>query len=359
MKKHITINNKVFKIVSILLAATIGAGFASGREAMTFFREYSVFNYILLFVVFIGLAFMMYVFARLGGFLKASEATEINKVVFKKFSPIMNILIPLGLFGTLFAMIAGLDSVAISVIPNYSYSLPWLSLLISTVVIVIVSGGLKVVLNATSIIMPVVLIILFLTTISFLIFGSHGVVDYNTDLTLTHFGVGLFSTLLYIGNNLTTGGVILTQLGGVLDKRQSKVSSISFSALFTIAAALVILTLFLSSNSIFGSDMPMVEVANLINPVLGIIYGVILFFAISMTLTACAFALTSWFKKYFKNSSFCTVTSFMILGFILSRLGFGTILDIVYPIKGAIGFIFGLGVLVYYLKNRRKIKELQ
>ena len=345
---------KIFSTVALLLGATIGAGFASGREVITFFGEYGYFNAFLLVLTIIGLAVMIFAFARIGKLIKAESVTDVTKAVFGKFASIFNVLIPLSLFGSLFAMIAGLDSLAESAFANYNF--PWLSIVICLAVILIVSGGLKSVLRATSSIVPAIVVFLLIITSAFILFHTKGTVDFNNTMNIEHCAAGIFSTLLYIGNNLTTGGVILTQMGGGFTKDEAKKSSILFASFFVLCVTLVIITLFTSSNMIFLSDMPMVQIAKLLNPVLGIIYSIIIFLGISMTLTACTFALTKWFKKYFE-SDFVSVIIIITLGYIISRAGFGTIIDIVYPIKGGVGFVFSLGVLIYYLKHKKQIED--
>jgi uncharacterized membrane protein YkvI len=46
------------------------------------------------------------------------------------------------------------------------------------------------------------------------------------------------------------------------------------------------------------------------------------------------------------------------VAFIVSRLGFSYIVEMFYPIEGMFGLIFILGVIGFYYKNRKEIREL-
>lgn len=348
---------KVLSTVALLLGAAIGAGFASGREIKTFFGQFGYFNIILLSVAFIGLMVYMYAYSRVGKIVKAKNVSDVTGGVFKKLAPVFNVLIPLSLFGSLFTMIAGLDSLAVTIFSGYSYSFPWFSIVISIFAIIIVSGGLKSILKISNVIVPTIIVSLLFATIVYIIGFAENSVEFTTASTLPQMGTGFLSSLFYIGGNTITGGIILTQLGSTFTKKESAVTSVLFSVFFIINAGLITLSMFVSTNLIFNSDMPMVSIASIISPVLGNFYSVIIFFGMTMTLIACAFALTKWFKSYFK-SDFLIVASIIAIGYALSRFGFGPIMDVVYPAKGAVNFIYGAGVLAFFVKNRKKINDL-
>jgi uncharacterized membrane protein YkvI len=337
-------------LTALLLGSQIGAGYASGREIVGFFGENGWFNIALFFVLFIGYFVLLHSYVKVARKVNAKNITDVTNVAFGKISFVANILLFIAMFAGLSATLAGLDSVANMSVQNYHF--PWLSLIIGIVVIVVVSGGLKSVLKLANLAVPLLIVVLLVTTIYFFIFGTHGQMQMPT-VTLGGMGVGFFTTLFYVGSNLNSGGTLLTQIHNKFDEKTLKWSSFLFALFFSLGVLIVISVLYLSTNTIFESDMPLAMLATSIHAALGVVYRATLFFAITMTLTAVSFTLTNWFEQYFKNR-ILTVIVIVGAGFLVSRLGFGAIIDYLYPIKGAGGLIVGVGVYIYYLKHKTK-----
>lgn len=348
--KEIKGYKNILVLTFLLLGSQIGAGYASGREIIGFFGDYSWFNIVLIGILFLGYALLLNAYGRVGKQLNAENVTDVTKAVFGKFSFLADGFLLMSLFACLSATIAGVDSVAEMTFTSYSF--PWLSILICVIVISIVSGGLKSVLKASSFIVPTLITTMFVTLVYFLFFGSHGQVDVASP-TVTTMGLGVVSAFLYIGSNLTSSGTLLTQLGSKFDNKNIRWSTFLFALLFSMGAGLILSSLYLSSNAIFSADMPLAELALSINGSLGILFSVVLFMEIAMSITAVSFSLTLWAKKYFK-SRFVAVSSIIIIGYIISRLGFGIIIDYIYPIEGLGGVIAGIGVYIYYRKHNKK-----
>jgi|LGOV01.1.fsa_nt_gb uncharacterized membrane protein YkvI len=349
-----TDNKKIFNTVALLLGSIIGAGFASGREIVSFLGDYGYFNIVLMVTIFIFFAITAFSYARLGKLIKAGNITDITKLIFGKFSPIFDVLILFSVFSALSATIAGIDSVAESTIATYSF--PWLSIVISLLVVFIVSGGLKRVLRVSSIIIPTIIVTLSITSIYYFATKGINVANINSGLGVGTLSVGVFSALSYAGSNLNATGVLLTQIGDTYTECEAKKSSILFSFLFVVGIILSLLALYSASTAIYSSDMPMIGIAKEISPLLGSFYTIIIFMGIFMTMIAVAFSMTNWLKPHFKNRV-VTVIVIMLFGYAVSRMGFGNIIDLFYPIKGATGFVIGIAVSVYYFKNKNKIEQ--
>ena len=343
----------VVGLTALLLGSQIGAGYASGREIVGFFGNYGLFNIALFFLLIFGFFILLHSYVKVARYIKANNITDVTNVAFGRLALVANILLFIAMFAGLSATLAGLDSVAQTTFTTYSF--PWLSVSIALFVIFIVSRGLKAVLKMANLTVPFLIVLLFATTIYFLIFGNHTgtVVPVVTPSVM---GLGLLSTLFYIGSNLNSVGTLLTQIHNKFDDQTIKRSTFLFAVLFGSGILIVIGSLYLSSTTIFTSDMPLALLASSIHSALGVVYSAALFLAITMTLTAVSFTLTNWFNVYFKNR-LLAVTIIVGFGFIVSRLGFGTIIDYIYPIKGAGGLIVGIGVYIYYIRHKKAMKE--
>lgn len=349
-KKNTSFIKNIVALTAILLGSQIGAGYASGREIVGFFGDYSWFNVFLVFVLFFGYLLLLSAYGKVAKQVEANNVTDVTKVVFGKFSFVANCLLIISMSAGLSATIAGLDSIATMTLSTYTF--PWLTLLICAIVVGVVSGGLKSVLKAGSFVVPFLIITMFTTLIYFLVLGNYGSVTIQSP-TLSTMGIGITSALFYVGSNLNASGTLLTQIGNKFTLKSIKWSTFLFALFFSLGVAFTISALYLSTDAIFLSDMPLPALANSINSSLGVVYAVALFMGITMSITAVSFSLTHWLKKYFKNNNFLTVLTIVSLGFLVSRLGFGNIIDYLYPIKGAGGLVVGLGVYFYCIRSKK------
>jgi len=341
----------VLGLTALLLGGQIGAGYASGREVVTFFGDYGWFNIILFFILIFGYAILLINYAKVAQQIKAQNITDVTKAAFGKFSFVANMLLVISMFSGLSATIAGVDSVANNIFSSYNF--PLISIAITILVVIIVSGGLEGILKFASIITPLLIITLFGTIFYFLIFGSHELVIMpNIDEGVM--GLGIISALFYVGSNLNTSSAIITQLNQKFDFKTLKFSAFLFATFFSLGIIFIIISIYLSGNVNFYSELPMSHIASSLSSAFGVFYNIILFFAMTMTITAVSFSLTHWFKKYVKNNRFYTVSIIIALAFLVSRLGFGVIIDYIYPVKGFGGLIVGLGVFIYYIRQKRK-----
>ncbi|MBQ0017253.1 MAG: hypothetical protein KBT30_01310, partial [Clostridiales bacterium] len=60
----------------------------------------------------------------------------------------------------------------------------------------------------------------------------------------------------------------------------------------------------------------------------------------------------------FINNKFTCTCIITIIGFILSRFGFSNIVEIFYPIKGAVGFVFLVACIVFLIRDNKKSKKI-
>ena len=342
------------KIAFLVLGVIIGAGFASGREVITFFFDFAPFSVLLLFVLLLFIYYIVYIFIRVGAYLKPSSISELTRPIFKKYYRIIDTLAILCFFIAIFAMLAGIDALALDVFTDYKF--PYLAIIYSILTVIIVMGGLKSILNVNNFIAPVLVLFVVLIPAGFLLFGEVGQVTINQEVTALRVGNGIFSTALYVCMNMITVGVILSQLGPSIKQKVAKRGAIFSTILLTLCVGLVLTAIINSSNVIVAANMPMVLIAYKLGDFFGGMYGLIVAFGVFTTLIAASFALDNWLKQYVPEKG-VSIALIVTLAFFISRLGFVQIVDIFYPLEGVFGFIFIYGVVAFYYKNRQKIEH--
>jgi len=345
---------QAIKIAFLVLGIIVGAGFASGREIITFFFDYAPFSYVLFLSILLFVFYIVYIFIRVGSFIKPKTISDLTRPIFKKYYKVIDSIAIVSFFIAIFAMLAGVDALATDVFTDYAF--PYFSIIISVLTIIIVMGGLKSLLNVNNVIAPVLVFLVILIPSIFLIIGDFGNVTLNNDVNFIRVGSGVFSAVLYVCMNMITTGVILSQLGSTIKQKTAKFIAIYSSIMLTVCVALILTSIINSSNVVVAGNMPMVLIAYLVGDFWGGVYSIVVLFGIFTTLLASSFALDNWLNQFLTKRG-VSISLIIIAAFIVSRLGFIQIVDIFYPLEGVFGFIFIAGVVLYYYKNREKIEK--
>ncbi|MGD9901370.1 MAG: hypothetical protein AB7S44_02400 [Spirochaetales bacterium] len=348
-------NNITIKVALLVLGIVVGAGFASGREILTFFGDYVPYYPYMLVLLSLIVVYIIYIFIRVGKFIKPKGVNDITKVVVGKFSPILDIAILFSLFDSVFAMFAGADALAAHVITGYSF--PYFGILLGIIVIVVVRGGFTRILKTNSIIVPIMIALVLLVTVVFLTSGTLGTVTTTTPEGILGVGEALASIILYGSMNMLAVSILVAEMGPIIKKESTLKIGILSAILIVGCVFIVLFTLLNSSDAVFVAEMPMIVLSFGLGNVFGYLYSVVILFGILTTVIACSFALFNWVNTFIKNR-FWAITAIVIAAFTISRLGFSNIVSIFYPIEGALGLVFIISVLVYYYRHRKEIKEL-
>ncbi|MDE7107698.1 MAG: hypothetical protein K2O39_05185, partial [Clostridiales bacterium] len=181
--------------VSMLIVGTvIGAGFASGREVVTFFG--AVPN------VFIALIAGAMVFACsvlflfVGRRVQKTDMGEVNGAVFGKVRPIADIFMLFNSVTVLGAMLAATDSLA----AEFINIRPLTSIILGLLCAGIAVKGLKGVIKANAVLVPIMIVFLCACTLS--------AIDFP--LRSQGGSINAYSIILYVAMNMILGGGVLT-----------------------------------------------------------------------------------------------------------------------------------------------------
>jgi uncharacterized membrane protein YkvI len=348
-------NKIALKTAFLILGIIIGAGFASGKEIVTFFLDFGNFAPFLTVVMAMLIFYMAYIFIRVGKLIKPKAVNDITTAVFKKYSKAVDAIVVVSLFIAIFAMLAGVDALASDVFTDYAF--PYFSIILSFLVVLIVLGGLKSLLNVNSIVVPIIIVLVIIVAGSFLLFGEHGLVNLPLAFSFVNVGTGVFSVLLYVCMNMFIVGTIIAEIGAIINNKTAYKIATYSTVLITVCVGLVLAAILNSSNLIATADMPMVRVAYSMGEVMGAIYSLVILFGIFTTVIAASFAVNNWLNQFVRDR-LISISLIITTAFLVSRLGFSKIVEFFYPIEGLFGLVFIGGVIAYYYKNRNEINKL-
>ena len=174
------------------------------------------------------------------------------------------------------------------------------------------------------------------------------------DLTLPNTGSqpgGAVRTLLYIGMNLFLSLGVMTEAAKTMEKKDV-VKNAGFVFLATLPLLLAVGTaIFTSSVVSEASEMPLLSIAYKLSDGTGIFFGLVIWGAIFTTLISSAFPLVRYASLYTKDDHNKALAIVAVLGFLLSRLGFSRIVDLLYPVMGIAGWFF---LILFFVRTGRK-----
>ena len=338
-----------------VLSAIIGAGFASGKEIISFFGKNGYFA-IPFFLLVTGLFFFcFYLFSKLGKMIKPKSIADMTSAMFGKAGVFVDFMFILCTFITLSSMLAGSDAIG-SIIFGASYNFCYISIITAMLTVLVVYFGLKYIYKITNAIVPLTIVIMLAVLVAFLAISPAQQVS-QSNISFNGFSAVL-SCFLYVSMNVFINIFIISKSSQYMNKKQIGVASAICASVLLCLLVLVVVAVMHGGDAIFSSNMPMLAIANSLGGWLGILYAVMLWLAIFTTLCLAGYTIMAWLNRYIKNKFVCSVIT-LTLGFIFSRFGFSNIVDIFYPIEGIFGTLLIAYCAVYYFKNKKSYEAKQ
>lgn len=350
---------KVLRVAFAFTGIIVGAGFATGQEVMQYFVAFGIdgiWGAVLSAVIMSVLAMII---LQLGSYFHAAEHGEVfRRVSHPIFSRVLDIGVVITLFATGFVMFAGAGANM-----NQQWGAPlWVGAVIM-VAITIAAGFLDVdrVTTVIGSITPFIVVFIVLASIYTLAFTDSTPIAERADAvasvptTLPHWTVAAVN---YVGFNLMVAVSMAIVIGGNMFHPNVAgiggfVGGLIYSALLLVSA----ITLYYTVGTVATDAVPMLTVINRLHPWLGqamavVIFGMIFNTALGM-FYALARRLTASSPEHFHAVYLATV----VLGFVLSFLGFQNLIGWVYPVLGYIGLLLIVVMLVAWARGRSRINE--
>ncbi len=339
------------EITSLYIGVIMGAGFASGRECWQFFGVFGqkgYFGAVASTVCFVLLACMVTYIARSKG------SADLGRLI----SPFDNTYID-GIIGWILAIIYYTMIIAMTaaggslLYQQFGISKIAGGAVIALLCIVTVLGDFERVSRVFRMLVPVLFVIGILTILLTIRadFSQSGPVEgYQPGRMSPNWPV---SALVFMAYN--TLGMITMSGSSAINARDSR-NAYAGAVLGTIClGALTILLLrALLTDMAFSSglDLPMLGFSARLNPVLNMIYAVVLYGAVYSTGASTYYGFSTKLrdgkaKKYI-------IISGAVIGFALGLTGFKKLVEFLYPAQGYIGIVFIILIIINFAQELRR-----
>ncbi|TYR80323.1 amino acid/polyamine transporter II [Priestia megaterium] len=335
------------QVAATYIGTVVGAGFATGKEIVQFFTQYGSLGLIGilisgLFFVWLGSKLML-----IAQSIQAQSYQQLNNYLFGpavgKFVNGFTIII---LFGVTSVMLASTGAIGQEQLGMW----PQLGMLITIVLAYIaISKGIEGILIVNSLVVPmmlsfsVIIFIPYLEHFSFLQVSPTAMMNKEWNW--------LFSPFLYIAFNLAMAQAVLVPLGSEIEdrsviKRGALIGGLGLTFMM-VAAHLALSNL----PYTFQLDIPMSEVIKHVGIWVNWLFLIVIFGEIFTTLIGNVFGIARQIQSVIPISDNKAFALIMGLCFIVGQIGYGKLLEILYPVFGYIGLAF---LVMLCLKKEKK-----
>lgn len=342
------------------IGVVVGAGFASGQEAMQYFVAFGEWG---LWGIALAAALMMVTgvsILQLGSYFQAVEHTAVyNKIASPVTAKILDWSTLVTLFSIGFVMFAGGGS-------NINQQFPSIPVWVggTVMLILVLLVGLMDVDRVTRVIgtiTPFIIVFVVLATGYTILTADVDFASLNTwaiDNVNTSLPNWWLSALNYTGLNVMTAVSMSIVIGGnFLDNRAVGIGGLIGGFLYLILLALLVFALFFEAKDVNGEDMPVLKLITGIHPVLGILMTFVIYGMVFNTAIGMFYALGKRLTRNNPKRFYPVYAASCIIGFILSFIGFQSLVSNVYPILGYLGLLMIVVMVYNRIKNRGMLAD--
>ena len=325
-------------VAMLIVGTVIGAGFASGKEVVTFFGAVpNVFTALITGVLVFGCSVL---FLFVGRRVQKTDIGEVNGTVFGKLRPLADIFMLFNSMTVLGAMLAGSDSLA----AEFLDIRPLTSIVLGLLCAVIAVKGMSGVIKANAVLVPIMIITLCVCSISAIEFPfrpQSGSID-------------AYSIVLYVSMNMILGGSVLTTVHKLSPREILLAAAV---AALVIAALLMCIMGALQSCSAAHADMPMLLVALKNGRVMYFICLPVIAASIFTTMLSAFKSVYDYVLGFFKHK-ILAAGAVLVGGLTVGAFGFSNVVGTLYPIIGGVGLLYIACNCWFLIRTRvkRKVK---
>ena len=358
-------NTKEISSGQIAMAFTgsfLGAGVLSGQELKQFFSIFGTYGIVgmilsvLLFFVFS--CFVMIVAKRTG-------ITEFDKIIVKDDIPWLRMIFSgvfiFFLFSVVVVMTAGTGALL-----NQVFGIP---LIVGNIVMVISLGILSLwesrgVLAVFTITVPFLIVGAVASGIlSFLHLEGASILPMPFSGANPLLGNWFFSAIAFVSYNMMVAISILVPIAKDVEEEKTIYKGLLQGSIqLIIVFTCILLPLIFNENMLLEVEIPMLTLAEIIDPILGIVYAFLLLSGMFGSSLSCIFGVTARIRQIniIKNIPKKRLTLILsITAFLGSIIGFSNLIGTIFPICGYISFFGMIGISKHFLsliKDRDQAK---
>lgn len=335
----------------------VGAGFASGQEMLQFFVAFGAWGLVgavgaSLVMTVIGIASL-----QLGSHIQAREhAAVFRRVAHPALAWFLDAATITTLFSIGFVMFAGGGA-------NMAQQFDWpvWAGAVLTLAAVLVAGMFDVDRVSTLIGAITPFIIVFLVGTSAWTLASAPWDIAALELAATTVQTTLpnwwLAALNYVGLCAITAVSMTIVIGGnMFDSRAAGLGGLIGGGLYLLLLVLAVLALYLRVDLIGADALPMLTLVNLVHPALGTAMSVVIFGMIFNTALGMFYALGKRLTRSHPQRFRVVYIATVLVGFVLSFVGFRTLVSYVYPALGYLGLVLIAVLAVGWTRRRGRIR---
>lgn len=349
---------KVVIVVCVIIGTLIGAGFASGKEIYLFFSKYGIYGIIGAVVSSILTAVIILKVLKIS---RNNNLTNNNKFVEKitknkEIASIIKNIINMFLFISYWIMSTGLATFF-----KQEMGIPIVitSTLNSVVVYFIFMKSVKGIMNLNSIVVPIMIIIILV--ISMKNFPVSDFFTYTNDIykkapvaeTMPDAIKATTKAILYTSyNSITLIPIIVTLSSSINKKKEIRGVSLITGILVFILIFSIYKMLILSNLDIKLYEIPVLEILSGFTKTEKILYEIAIVAAIFTSEISAGFGILENIREKEKYKIVALIMC--VLGIPISYIGFGRLVEVLYPVFGIIGLLQIILIVAFRAKVNYK-----
>lgn len=341
-------------VAASFVGIVVGAGFASGMEALQYFVAYGTNGFYGVILASVTMLFAATAFMTFGSYFLAREHNEVfYNVTSKPAAFIMDWSAVACMFSVGFVMFAGAGS-------NLRQSFEWPIWVgaVAMLALMLIVGRFDV---------DKVSSVIGWATPLLVVFVLIGSIYSFTQVDVSWSGVGSYAqqevtradgtpywwlgALNHTGLNALCGvSMALVMAGDEFDTKSTRLGGILGGVIYAVMLALLVASLLIQVESVNGTDMPLLAVIDNVDPVLGFIMTWVIFLMVFNTCLGMFYALAKRLTRKNPERFYPTYA-------IACIVGFQPLVNSLYPILGYLGLFVMAVMTVTYLRHRDELKD--
>lgn len=348
-------------VAASFVGIVVGAGFASGMEALQYFVAYGTNGFYGVILASVTMLFAATAFMTFGSYFLAREHNEVfYNVTSKPAAFIMDWSAVACMFSVGFVMFAGAGS-------NLRQSFEWPIWVgaVAMLALMLIVGRFDVDKVSSVIGWATPLLVVFVLIGSIYSFtqvdvswsevGNYAQQEVSRADGTPYWWLG---ALNHTGLNALCGvSMALVMAGDEFDTKSTRLGGILGGVIYAVMLALLVASLLIQVESVNGTDMPLLAVIDNVDPVLGFIMTWVIFLMVFNTCLGMFYALAKRLTRKNPERFYPTYAIACIVGFGLSFAGFQPLVNSLYPILGYLGLFVMAVMTVTYLRHRDELKD--
>ncbi|MDU0478652.1 hypothetical protein QVA66_05295 [Staphylococcus chromogenes] len=351
-----TVFKRAISIAMAFVGVVVGAGFASGQEAIQFFVAFGPWGIVGAVIASVLISLVGMIVMRFGSYWMAQEHTAVlNRIAGPVTAKVLDAGVMATLFSVGFVMFAGAGA-------NLQQQFGWPVWVGSAIMIAltIATGFLDIdkvstVIGACT---PFIIVFIVIATVYAI---TQAPADLSTlEGATSRVQTGLpnwwVSSLNYVGFNLIVGASMAIVIGGAnVDTRAAGWGGLLGGLIFSALVLCLVISLWLTLPVVGDEAMPTLALVNQIHPWLGVAMAIVIYAMIYNTAIGMFYSMSRRVTANRPQLFRKVYIGFCLVGVVLSTVGFKDLVSVLYPILGYVGLLLIAVLIVANLRMRGRI----